>query len=401
MKKQINKILDIVEYEILNNSNLIVFCFLSFLKPLSLYYVKTINNIYNIWTALVGGLICLLYIRRCILNKKISKIQIVVIIYIFSLFLSTLLGTGNISNFIKTYLKWLSISFYTEMLIKENLKVFLKSLSFIIFSYIIINFITMLLFPNGIINLDGMTPVFFLGNDNTTTLTLVLGTLFIMIKSFYYHKKMDYVCWLSIVLVTIMYFRNWSVTSLLSMLLLIFFVIFIYKKNIKEKIFNYRNYIIIGLILFLLIVVFRVQNNFKDIIENVLKKSVDFTGRTAIWDRCIEFIKQNPILGLGTDNFELRLNNIGIFHAHCLYLNILLEGGVVAFLLFYNIFITINRKIKKVKTCEIKKMISFAFLIYFVSGIVEVYQDSQLIYVFIIMAYFIEDFFKSSDKEVV
>lgn len=88
----------------------------------------------------------------------------------------------------------------------------------------------MLLFPNGIINLDGMTPVFFLGNDNTTTLTLVLGTLFIMIKSFYYHKKMDYVCWLSIVLVTIMYFRNWSVTSLLSMLLLIFFVIFIYKK---------------------------------------------------------------------------------------------------------------------------------------------------------------------------
>lgn len=54
MKKQINKILDIVEYEILNNSNLIVFCFLSFLKPLSLYYVKTINNIYNIWTALVG-----------------------------------------------------------------------------------------------------------------------------------------------------------------------------------------------------------------------------------------------------------------------------------------------------------------------------------------------------------
>ena len=396
MIEKINKKLDFIEDMFLKKNILIILCFVSFLKPLSLYYVGPLNSLYNIWMALTGLIICFIYFRRYILKNKISGLQKVIILYILIIFISTLLGTGNISSFLKTYLKWLSISFFTEMLIKENLNGFLNCFSKIIFSYILINFITFLIFPNGIVNMDGMTPVFFLGNDNTTTLTLVLGTLFIIIRSFYFNKKLDFLSILSTILVTFMYIKNWSVTSLISMFILIFFLIFLYKKNIKTSIFNYKNYIILGIILFLLIVIFRVQNNFQDIIEIIFKKSADFTGRTQIWDRTIEFIKQKPILGLGVDEFEIRLNKIGIFHAHCLYLNILLESGILGFISFYNIFISINNKIKNAQKHEIKNMISYAFLIYFVSGLVEVYQDSQLIYIFMVMAYFIEYFFNKN-----
>ena len=402
MIKKIKEKWLILENFFIKNNVMIAFVFISFLKPLSLYYFEAINNAYNIWMATTGLIICIIYFRRYILKTKLSEIQQSILIFTFIMLISTILGTRNFSTYIKTYLKWLSISFYVEMLIKENLDGLLRNLGNVIFSYIIINTISVIIFPNGIANPDGLTPVFFLGNDNTTTLTLVLGTLFIMLKSYFYYKRLDMMSILAIILVTGLYIRNWSVTALISMLILLFYVVFLYKRNKKQKIFNYQNYIIVGIILFVAIVILRVQNNFANIIEATFHKSVDFTGRTQIWDKCINYIKQKPLLGLGVDEFESRLNNIGIFHAHCVYLNILLEGGFIALVAFYNIFYTIFRKMKKTKVCEIKNMVSFAFLIYFISGLVEVYQDSQLIYVFMVMAYF-TDFInrKKEEKEMI
>ena len=382
--------LESLEKLLLNSNIVIILSFLSFLKPLSLYYFNAINSIYNMWMALTGLLICIVYFKKYVIKKIVSGIQKEIILFMSVLLISTIFGTRNFSSYIKTYFKWLAISFYTEMLIKNNLEGLLKNLSNIIFGYIIINMISVLVFPNGIANPDGLTPVFFLGNDNTTTLTLVLGTLFIILKSYYFHRKLDIMSIVSIILVTALYIRNWSVTALISTCILIWYMLFLYKRNKKQKIFNYQNYILIGILLFLAIVVFRIQNNFKDIIETTLHKSVNFTGRTQIWDNCINYIKQNPLLGLGVDEFEIRLKNIGIFHAHCMYLNVLLEGGIIAIIAFYNIFLSIARKIKKSENCEIKNIISIAFLIYFISGLVEVYQDSQFIYIFIVMAYFIE-----------
>lgn len=384
---------------LLNNNMAIILVFLSFLKPLSLYYFNTINSIYNIWMALTGLVVSTVYFRRYVLKRDVSGIQKAVMFFMATLLISTIMGTKNFSSYIKTYFKWLSISVYTEMLIKNNLDGLLKNLSNVIFSYIIINIISMFIFPQGIANPDGLTPVFFLGNDNTTTLTLVLGTLFIVLSSYYYYEKLNKISVLAVALVTGLYVRNWSVTALISMSILIFYLVFLYKRNKKQKIFNYENYIILGIILFGAIVIFRIQNNFAEIIEAILHKSVDFTGRTQIWDNCINYIKQRPLLGWGVDEFENRLNSIGIFHAHCMYLNILLEGGIIALLAFYKIFWVIFKKIKNVKNCEIKNMISFAFLIYFISGLVEVYQDSQLIYVFIVMTYFVDVINKKQEEK--
>lgn len=374
---------------LLNNNMAIILVFLSFLKPLSLYYFNTINSIYNIWMALTGLVVSTVYFRRYVLKRDVSGIQKAVMFFMATLLISTIMGTKNFSSYIKTYFKWLSISVYTEMLIKNNLDGLLKNLSNVIFSYIIINIISMFIFPQGIANPDGLTPVFFLGNDNTTTLTLVLGSLFIIFKSYYMYEKLDKMSIISVVLVTFLYVRDWSVTALISTFILIFYICFLYKRNKKQKIFNYRNYIIVGLIFFVAVVLLRVQYNFKDVIEATLHKGVDFTGRTLIWDNCLSYIKQRPLFGLGVDEFEIRENKIQIFHAHCLYLNILLEGGIISLISFYSIFFTILKNMNKAVNNEIKNIISFAFLIYFISGLVEVYQDSQLIYIFMVMAYFI------------
>ena len=238
MIKKIKEKWLILENFFIKNNVMIAFVFISFLKPLSLYYFEAINNAYNIWMATTGLIICIIYFRRYILKTKLSEIQQSILIFTFIMLISTILGTRNFSTYIKTYLKWLSISFYVEMLIKENLDGLLRNLGNVIFSYIIINTISVIIFPNGIVNPDGLTPVFFLGNDNTTTLTLVLGTLFNMLKSYFYYKRLDMMSILAIILVTGLYIRNWSVTALISMLILLFYVVFLYKRKKKQKKFN-------------------------------------------------------------------------------------------------------------------------------------------------------------------
>lgn len=386
---------------ILYNTYVVMFIFLAFFKPLLLYYYDIANKIYNIVMIICGIFVILSYIINLLITKKISKLQISIMLFMFSLFISTLFGTHDFITFAKTYIKWLAISMYTEMLIKNEPQKLLDCLSKILFIYIFLHFFTMIIFPNGIFNPDGMTAVLFLGNDNTTTITVALGILFIWFRSFYYYKKLDLMSILSIFLILFVYLRNWSVTSLIGLFLVIAYFIFFYKKNINTKIFNFRNYVIIGLLCFLLIVIIRVQNNFQWFIEGILHKSVTFTGRTNIWDNCLYFIKNNFILGLGVQEFEVREKLISIFHAHCTYLNILLEGGIIGFVFYLNIFRTIYVKIKKIKANELLNILSFGIFIFLFVGIVEVYQDSQMLYIFLVMIYYFDNIinFKPNGKE--
>ncbi len=386
--------------KVLFNEITITFIFLCFFKPLLLYYYDGINKAYNLMMIISGIYVIINYAFYCMEKpkKQISKIQLAIVFYIFSLLISTSFGTHDFATLIKTYVKWLAISMYTEMLIMNCCEKFLNSLSRILFSYIVLDFITMILFPQGIFNPDGFTPVFFLGNDNTTTIMVTLGILFIWFRAVFYKNRLDKMSIISLVLALIIYLKNWSVTALIGVFMVIIYLIFLYKRNKNGKLFNYRNYVIFGIILFLLIVVFRIQNNFQVFIEGFLHKSVTFTGRTQIWDNCFYYIKNNLILGLGVQEFEVRGKLISIFHAHCTYLNVLLEGGILGFILFFNIFMVVLKKIKKIKANELLNILSFGIFIYLFVGIVEVYQDSQMLYIFLVMLYYFEEINKQRNE---
>ncbi len=61
----------------------------------------------------------------------------------------------------------------------------------------------------------------------------------------------------------------------------------------------------------------------------------NFTGRTALWEQCIEFVRERPLLGYGYASFWNQRNSWLIMerqgwpisHAHNAYLDAMLEGG--------------------------------------------------------------------------
>ena len=86
------------------------------------------------------------------------------------------------------------------------------------------------------------------------------------------------------------------------------------------------------LVLFLLLVVFRVQSIFGLFIEKVLHRSLDFTGRTELWDQTLDAVYPDhllfgrpkggtPLLNLGSESFWTAHNGI---------LDILLWGGLLS-----------------------------------------------------------------------
>ena len=101
------------------------------------------------------------------------------------------------------------------------------------------------------------------------------------------------------------------------------------------------------------------------------------------------------MLGLGVEEFEKRLIKIEIFHAHCTYLNVMLEGGIIGFITYCMIFGIIGYKLKNVKNCELKNLVSYVFFIFSIVGLVEVYQDSQMLYIFIVISYYLDKIIES------
>lgn len=106
-------------------------------------------------------------------------------------------------------------------------------------------------------------------------------------------------------------------------------------------------------ILFQLFVVFSgkgLENNEFAVylIEDVLEKDITFTYRTYLWDMSLEKIGESPIWGFGNLGYDWYASHIhtSVGTGPCnLILSILLNGGIVFFLLFICVFYISIRKL--------------------------------------------------------
>lgn len=358
-----------------------------FFKPLLFFYYPTINSIFNVAMMLFGIAIFIYYVLNLIKGYKISSLQLAIMGYFIVLAIATIIGTHDYGMLLRTCGKWLSISIYSELLITKHHEKFLSILNKFILVLILLQFLSVLIFPNGILNINNVQ-IYFLGNENTTTMTVILGTLYTMLYSYYKNNRLSMLSIAVLLMTTVIYIITWSATAIVGLLMLYFFLFCLYKKNKKLfKVFNFRNYLIFAIVGFILLVLFQFQNLFSFFIEDILHKELTLSGRIFIWDGCIEYIKSNFLLGLGVQEYSMRLSTIGIFHAHCTFLNILLEGGILGLVCFLNILRVISKPMKKHKKNEIVNIISFGLFIYLVTAIVEVYQDSQMVYIFMVLGY--------------
>lgn len=102
--------------------------------------------------------------------------------------------------------------------------------------------------------------------------------------------------------------------------------------------------------------------------QNVFRVSDGLTGRDKIWEVALELLDEGKIFtGYGLGSSSAILNNFNLSNSHNTYLEALIVGGIVLFLLYVICYIFVFDAIRKIKDKQIRDLylsFYFSFIIY-------------------------------------
>lgn len=358
-------------------------------------------KIYKVLSIMVFIISTILYIK----NNKISKIIVFILIFEFLTILFTYMNKGSLSNVIYTSINIITPCIITDLYIRNDKKNLFKTLSLIFEILVYANFITILLFKDGMYIKTTLFETtkynWFLGVENIHILYVLPGILFSYINSYINNNgKINIRSKVFIVTGILSILLKKSATGILGIFILVLY--FIFQKIIdKLKIFNILTYFYSSLLLHISIIIFRIQEIFNYLIVNILGKNLTFTNRIYIWDDTIYYIKQKFLIGYGIESNYVRYYkgiHFRAFHAHNQFLEILYTGGIILFAEFLYILHISFKELIKFKNEKLVKIISITIFSFLIMMIVESY-DLKMIFLILVCAYNIK-YLLSNNMEV-
>lgn len=337
-----------------------------------------------------------------ILNGKYSSLLIVLAIYILFLCFSSVVGQySSLIDCIKVYHKILFISMYIDLGIKENCKNIISGLYYSFAIIVLINFYTIIKYPNGLYADTVYTNNWFLKYDNFHIFFYFPTIALLIINNKNKNKKYNLFDKLVIIAITYSVYYCFSANTVVAYTLFIIYILF--KKQIdKIKKFNSKNYFIVFLGIFLGIVILRMQNLFSWLIVDILGKNLTFTSRTLIWDRILELIKNKPIIGYGVETniiMSMKLGNPHYTHAHNTILDVIYKGGFVSIIPFIMLLIIPIKELYNNKENSLSKTLSFIMLCILTMMNFEAREDKIGLYIILIICFNISVIIKNYNQE--
>lgn len=369
----------------MNSKFMLFLIFFILLKPgsFSEYTAwKNIGNVINI-LRMFTCVWCLFYflLRR----GKIDKFILFVILFYCSLLFSTFYFSQSYVNLIYEFASILSWIVLFKINMLDNKDKFLTTLENTFFILLLINFITIILFPGGFyLNSSGYSGNYFLGYDNNLITYIFPALALSFTNSLNKNGKIGLKSIFLLIISFCSIIFTWSATGVVSMVIMI---VLFFAYTINKKDFPIKKYIVVALSLFIGIVFLRFQNIFSFIIEGWLKKDLTFTGRTYIWDIFIGEIKKSILIGHGIVDSKYLIRTLNAGHAHNYFLQILYQGGLVTFSIFLGFFFS---AINKVKNCKEKKYVGIVIFAYLISFIFEAYSLTNMFIIVLLIAYYYE-----------
>ena len=333
-------------------------------------------------------IVIVLILSISIKKRYLSKINIFIVLYFFILFIPTYFyNLSNMENFIKMIIPTIGLSLLCDFGIRYDCKIFLKSFETLLIIYLIINFITILLFPRGMyIGIgSGYDQNWFLGYRNSHILYMFPCIIVNFINSYIKFNKLTKKNLLLIIFLITSSILAKSSTTIVGISLMSVYLIFS-RAMAKIKLFNMKNYFISYIIIYFSIIIARLQEIFSFIIIDILHKDITFTNRTFIWDYVIEFISKKPIIGYG---YELGLKRYvktriyRSYHAHNQFLEIVYKSGILGAISFGIIMFLSFFELYKYRKENISKCLSFSFFVLMIMMLTEAYSFQYFIYLFV------------------
>lgn len=287
----------------------------------------------------------ILFLIPIIIIKTLQKkyicdpFYIIVALYLFSVAPFSLVEhnivLGSVLRYYGRMLGVLAYCFLTVILIKKNANVYFRTMAFLFSLLIVMNFLTVLLFPNGLYTIiEKGTPnkCWLLGYDNGHVVYQIYGIMMVMINSLI--KRGSILRPLPIGLYFISLFSTvklWSTTALVALIAFGFIFVLAFAKELR-KLCNGRLFTVLVAAIFFLIMSIvlggRIGSTISWIVVSILKKDITFTARKQIWIVFLSNIK-SVIYGNGFESIEILTKRFYINSAHNQWIQMFYEGGII------------------------------------------------------------------------
>ena len=231
------------------------------------------------------------------------------------------------------------------------------------------NTASIVLFPNGLYQIDyvwnewGAKDVmrqWILGNKNSQTiwyLLLMILTYILFSDAHISRNKLKnrIVLLYTIAISAITMLLVASSTGIVAITVLAFgMILSFFRKSPIDFEWNPK-WILVGYIIISILIIGGNATFLKPIIADLFGKDLTFSNRTTVWLRALLLFIQKPIFGwgvLGDDGMRNALGSLSYTSAHNQFLNTMLQGGTILFLILIAMVFIIFDKLSK---CEDKK----------------------------------------------
>lgn len=358
----------------------IIFTFLILLMPEPLKKQPMFYNLYALF-----NIVCfVIYMTIFILKKKKEKMElfelIMILYFIYFLILSILKRNSSMYNYL-IIINQLTLCLVVFASGEDKIKEVIQTIVFITTIYIIINAITLYLFPKGIFSsyTSYGTEVYswLLGSKNPCSRYIAIALCIrFCYKNYYYNNKYSFFDFIISLISIISIIKLKSTTGLISIGLMIILITFTKKIKIPKQI-NYFTIFLIGGLLSYLLIEFNFQNLFKDIIENIFQKDVSLSDRVYIWKQTKNYILQNPLWGYGYETDKIMSYKLLGNHPHNYYLFILYSTGIIGLCMMTTLFREMSKKCKNTLQTKVGIILFFSLII---MGLTESLTSTPLMY---------------------
>lgn len=328
---------------------LLMFLLIPFFKPICFqYYTKLgiLENLFVVWkmvSAFISVGLLVIYILNC---SRLSKLVIWTFLFEMSIVFSTVINQGYL---IRSMIDAVSIISYVALLslfIKYNKDALVRLLSILMGILMLINLGTMLLFPGGLpadLYTNSENALYFMVTDNGSALFLSFCVLLFVIEDF---PKLHRISKKNKLFVACCFFSailSHSATAIFSVTLLILSIIFICRSNIT-KIVNPVILVLIFILSFIYLMAMPDNAVSQFVQVYIFRRTSNFSGRYELWKTAINMIKMRPWIGYGRIAHDYIPAWGGYFSSHNYILELLLQGGLLAFVLYAVInFVSLKR----------------------------------------------------------
>lgn len=340
----------------------------------------------------------ILFFWNC--NRHAYKFYLGLTLFHFAFLISDIYNDASISAILiwyKNFVWALFVAVYICSLLSyypEKTLFYLKRFCNVV---CIINLILMVLFPDGIAKIEMFSmewkvvswtdSVNFIDVDNRLSLFILLTIFLNYIWKYYKYGKI--LTWKYLIIPIITMLLGWSGTGLIAVFWVLSYLMFSRRKYIAKIVSGYWIFLAYGVI-FILFVVLQNFQIFEFVIVNILNKTMDISNRTMIWAYYIGLIFQHPFVGYGTEELGALMNMNGtVWYAHNQILDIITQGGVLAFAMFVVWIIFSKHHIDKCSSTIFKGIFNAVLLGYLIIGIAEHFLVSfnLCFYVFVSVGY--------------